>query len=59
LILTQRQRLAEGGISINEVATGDPDQQPDLPPDTMPQDAATWTIAARVLLSLDETMSKN
>jgi len=41
------------------VATGDPDQQPDLPPDTMPQDAATWTIADRVLLNLDETMSKN
>ena len=59
LISTQRQRLAEGWLSINEVATGDPDQQPDLPPDTIPQDVATWTIAARVLLNLDETMSKN
>lgn len=59
MISTQRQGLAEGGISINEVATGDPDQQPDLPPDTMPQDAATWTIVDRVLLNLDETMSKN
>ena len=59
LLDDRRTRLAEGWLSINEVATGDPTQGPAIPPDTTPQDAAAWTIAARVLLNLDETLSKN
>ena len=41
-----------------EVATGDPDKLLELPPGTTPQDAAAWTMAARVLLNLDETLTK-
>jgi len=54
-----RTRLAEGSLSINEVATGNLDRPLELPTGCSPQDAAAWTIAARVLLNLDETLSKN
>ena len=59
LLEDHRVRLAEGFLSINEVATGDPATSPALAPNSTPQDAAAWTIAARVLLNLDETLSKN
>ena len=54
-----RTRLAEGWLSINEVATGNLDSPLELPKGCNPQDAAAWTIVARVLLNLDETLSKN
>ncbi|MFN8705863.1 MAG: DUF1553 domain-containing protein, partial [Planctomyces sp.] len=44
LLKSQRQRLADGWLSIREVATGDPAKMPDLPPNTTPQDAAAWTL---------------
>ena len=55
----QRTRIAEGWLNPREVATGDAARLPDLPPNTNPQDAAAWTLVARVLLNLDETISKN
>jgi len=58
LLQGRRKRLTEGWISVNEVATGDPAKRPAIPPGTTPQDAAAWTITARVLLNLDETLSK-
>jgi len=59
LLASQRQRLADGWLSIGELATGAADQRPQLPPDTTPQDAAAWVLVARVMLNLDETLSKN
>lgn len=59
LLQQQRQRIAEGWLNPREMITGKPDQLPELPAGTTPQDAAAWTIAARVLLNLDETISKN
>ena len=59
LLSNRRKQLADGWLSINEVAIGDPAKRPAIPPNTTPQDAAAWTIAARVLLNLDETISKN
>ena len=59
LLTQQHQRLADGWLSINAVATGDPERVPDAPPRSTPRDAAAWTIAARVLLNLDETISKH
>ncbi len=53
-----RQRLSEGWLSAREVATGDASKLPDLTPGTTPQDAAAWTVVARVLLNLDETLTK-
>ena len=54
----QRKRLAEGWLNPREILTGDPGKLKDLPQGTNPQDAAAWTLAARVILNLDETLSK-
>jgi len=59
LLQSRRRRLADGWLNPREVATGNPSQLPSLPADVTPQDAAAWTLAARVLLNLDETISKN
>jgi mono/diheme cytochrome c family protein len=59
LLAQQRQRVADGWLNARELTTGTADKLPDLPESTTPQDAAAWTIAARVLLNLDETISRN
>ncbi len=59
LLKSRRQRVADGWLNPREVTTGDPATLPTLPDGTTPQDAAAWTLVARVLLNLDETMSKN
>lgn len=58
LVVSRRQRLADGWLNPRDIATGDPGKLPDLPGGATPQDAAAWTLAARVLLNLDETISK-
>ncbi len=58
LLKSRRQRIAEGWINPRELTTGDPAKLPDLPSGTTPQDAAAWTLVARVLLNLDETITK-
>ncbi len=59
LLSNRRKQLSDGWLSINEVATGDSTKLPMIPEGTTPQDAAAWTITARVLLNLDETLTKN
>lgn len=59
LLRRHRARIADGWVNAREVATGDPSTLPALPPKTTPQDAAAWTLVSRVLLNLDETVSKN
>jgi hypothetical protein len=59
LLRAHRQRIADGWVNPREVLTGDPDKLPALPGKTTPQDAAAWTLVARVLLNLDETITKN
>ncbi len=59
LLAETRRRLAEGWMNAREIATGDPAKFPDLPTGTVPQDAAAWTVVARVLLNLDETLTKS
>jgi hypothetical protein len=54
----QRKRLSDGWLNPREIMTGDPGKLNDLPQGATPQDAAAWTLAARVLLNLDETLSK-
>lgn len=58
LLQSRRKRVADGWLNPREIVTGDPARLPDLPPGSTPQDAAAWTLAARVLLNLDETISK-
>lgn len=59
LLDSRRKRIADGWLNPREIATGDPAKLPELPPNATPQDAAAWTLVARVLLNLDETISKN
>ncbi len=59
LLMSQRKRLSDGWLNPREIITGDPAALPSLPGNATPQDAAAWTLVARVLLNLDETMSKN
>jgi mono/diheme cytochrome c family protein len=58
LLKSQRQRLADGWLNPREVTTGDAAKLPELPGESTPQDAAAWTLVARVMLNLDETISK-
>lgn len=57
-IQVQRKRLADGWVNPREILTGDASKLRDLPQGTTPQDAAAWTLAARIILNLDETMTK-
>lgn len=59
LLNSQRQRIADGWLDAREVATGEIGRLPELPENATPQDAAAWTIVSRILLNLDETISKN
>ena len=59
LLGTHRKRIADGWVNAREIATGDPAVLPTLPAKTTPQDAAAWTLVSRVLLNLDETITKN
>jgi hypothetical protein len=55
----QRKRIAEGWLDARSIAAGEPEKLPKLPAGATPQDAAAWTLVSRVLLNLDETVTKN
>jgi hypothetical protein len=57
LLTKQRERLAAGKLDAAEVATGKKDAKT-LPAGVKPEDAAAFTILSRVLLNLDETITK-
>ena len=47
-------------VGMDSVLSSNSDRSlPGLPENATPQDAAAWTLAARVLLNLDETLTKN
>jgi hypothetical protein len=56
LLADQTERISQGEVSAKELATGAKDGK--LPPNIKPTDAAAMTIVARVLLNLDETITK-
>ena len=58
-LAAQRQKFADGWLNPREVATGSVEKLPTLPAGATPQDAGAWTLMARVLLNLDETVTKN
>ncbi len=57
LMERQKKRIAEGWINPLEVATGK-NEKPNLPEGTTPTQLAAYTVVSRVLLNLDETITK-
>ncbi len=59
LLKSRQAKLADGWLAPKEIVLDTPEKLKQLPPGTTPNQAAAWTIVARVLLNLDETISKN
>jgi len=54
----QRERFSSGDLDPWELAANDPKHPPALPPNATPADAAAWTAVSRIVLNLDETITK-
>jgi len=54
---SRRQKLADVGSILEKSRPATPAKLPNLPPNDAARCCA-WTLAARVLLNLDETISK-
>ena len=59
LVTATRNRLRQGELKAGDIAFSVLTRPADLPADATPIDLAAWTIAARVVLNLDETLTKN
>jgi hypothetical protein len=57
LIEKQKKRIADGWINPLEVAIGK-NEKPSLPEGSTPTQLAAYTVVSRVLLNLDETITK-
>ena len=57
LVEKQKRRIGEGWVNANEVAFGKAEAKPGLK-EASPTLVAAYTVAARVLLNLDETITK-
>jgi hypothetical protein len=58
LVDKQRKRMAEGWLNPNEIATGKVAPSRELPSVGTPTQLAAYTVLSRVLLNLDETITK-
>jgi mono/diheme cytochrome c family protein len=60
LLKKQRERIADGWVNASEVATskGEIMKDSDLPKTASPAQLAAYTVVSRVLLNLDETITK-
>ena len=58
LISQQKQKFSTADAKPWELAANDPNSPPTLPAGTTAADAAAWTVVARVLLNLDETVTR-
>jgi hypothetical protein len=58
LVQKERQRFARPEAKPLEVAATDPEHTPALPEGATAADLAAWTVLSRVLLNLDETITK-
>jgi len=54
----EEQRLAEGWLEPKEIGYPDPAKPPSLPAGATPTQLAAWTVVSRVVLNLDETITK-
>jgi len=58
LLEKEKQRYGEGKLNGWDLLADDPAHRPSLPDDVSPADAAAWTLVSRVMLNLDETITK-
>lgn len=58
LLEKARSRFAAGWVNPNETATGKGELAATLPVGVTPTELGSWTVVARVLLNLDETITK-
>lgn len=58
LLEKQAKRFAEGSLNPWDLAANDPQNPPPLPEGATPAQLAAWTAVSRVLLNLDETITK-
>jgi hypothetical protein len=58
LLNKEAQRFAQGKSNAWDLAAGNPKQPPTVPPGTSGPQLAAWTTVSRVLLNLDETITK-
>jgi hypothetical protein len=58
LLAKQRARISEGWVNANEIASGSETPSADLPKGTNPTQVAAYAVVSRVILNLDETITK-
>jgi len=58
LLEKQQQHIGEGWINVAELASGKNELNEKLPTNTTPTQLAAYTVVSRVLLNLDETITK-
>lgn len=58
LLAKQKNRIGDGWINPYELATGKNEKPVSLPEGTNPTQLAAYTVVSRVLLNLDETITK-
>jgi hypothetical protein len=58
LLDKEKRRIAEGWVNPLELATGKDEPPADLPRGATPTQLAAYTVVSRVLLNLDETITK-
>jgi hypothetical protein len=58
LLAKQTERFGKDGAKPWELACADPAHPPELPPGASASQLAAWTVVSRVLLNLDETITK-
>jgi len=58
LLQKQEQRISEGWVNANEIATGKNETATQMPKGATPTQLAAYTVISRVLLNLDETITK-
>ena len=58
LLHREVRRLEKPGADPWALAADDPSRKPELPKDATPAQLAAWTAVSRVLLNVDETITK-